>query len=595
MQVALLCCLAFAMVAGERHVLGERTTTNFPKKWSLLGEAHKSTPLNFIVALKQNNLAQLEQTFWEVADPDHANYRNFMTIEEITRVVAPSKADQKRVITWLKEHGVSTIINRGDALDVMTTVEVASKLFHTKFHVFQRTCGKTMVRQVGKYSVPTKLADIIDMVAGLSEFPNPKTVQRVNSGMSPNTPVTISPQSLQLIYGTTTAYVTGNSSAGVIEFEAQNYAPSDLAQFASQFGVNIPPLTANHIVGQNDPTNPQIEATLDIQYILAVAQKATGWFWLEGDNVWLYGFATHMFSTNNVPLVNSISYGWNEEDQCEDGIGAQECNALGVDSKGYVRRVNVEFQKIGLRGITLFSASGDSGANGRTDPDCSESNLNPPFPAASPFITSVGATQITDASGKANLPGGGPPGCQGQSCASGGTEVAVSFDQAHFASGGGFSWVASMPAYQSAAVNAYLTSGVKLPPSGYFNPTGHAFPHVAALGSQVLILSQGSIEPVGGTSASSPIFAGVVTLLNDYVNAKTGKPLGFVSPLLFKMAAAHPMAFTDITVGDNICTENGCSSSCTGFLCAKGWDPVTGLGTPVYPEMLKYIKSQFNI
>jgi tripeptidyl-peptidase-1 len=110
-----------------------------------------------------------------------------------------------------------------------------------------------------------------------------------------------------------------------------------------------------------------------------------------------------------------------------------------------------------------------------------------------------------------------------------------------------------------------------------------------------LIESQGTIEPVGGTSASSPIFAGVVTLLNDYVNTKTGKPLGFVSPLLFKMGANCPGCFTDITVGDNKCTEDGCSSSCTGFLCTKGWDPVTGFGTPNYPAMLTYIKALLKI
>jgi len=303
-----------------------------------------------------------------------------------------------------------------------------------------------------------------------------------------------------------------------------------------------------------------------------------------------------MSATKDVPLISSISYGWNEEDQCENGIGAQECTALGVDSKGYARRVNIEFQKIGLRGLSLFSASGDSGANGRTDPSCTEDHLNPPFPAASPFITSVGATQISDASGQANLPGQGPPGCQGRSCASGGVEQAVSFDQARFASGGGFSWVAPTPDYQKTAVASYLSSGVKLPtPATMFNAQGHGFPHIAALGSQVLIESQGTIEPVGGTSASSPIVAGIFTLLNDYVNTNTGRPLGFVSPLIFKMGASCPKCFTDITVGDNICTENGCSPGCQGFLCTKGWDPVTGWGTPVYPEMLKFVKTMLKI
>jgi len=558
----------------------------------MLEKADPKAMVTFIVALHQQNVELLEQTFWEVSDPDHANYRNFMSIAEITSMVAPPKKVQQKVLEWLVKHNVVTVENRGDSILATATVQDASDLFDTEFHSFRRADGKTLVRQVGKFSIPKKYAEYVDMVFGLSEFPSPKTVQKVTA---PNVAVTVSPQTIQLMYGTTTAYVKGNSSACVIEFEEQNYSPSDLAQFASNFKVNIPALTPNHIIGQNDPTSPQIEATLDIQYILGVAQQATGWFWLEGDSVWLYGFATHMVATSNVPLVSSISYGWNEEDQCENGIGAQECNALGVDSKGYVRRVNIEFQKLGLRGLTLFSASGDSGANGRTDPDCSETHLNPPYPAASPFITSVGATQITDASGKANLPGGGPPGCQGLNCASGGTETAVSYNQARFASGGGFSWVAATPAYQQAAVTAYLNSGVKLPPSGYFNAQGHGFPHVSALGSQVLIQTGGSVQPVGGTSASSPIWAGVVTLLNDYVNTKTGKPLGFVSPLLFKMQAEMPSAFTDITVGDNICTEDGCSSSCTGFVCTKGWDPVTGLGTPNYVAMLAYIKKMFKI
>jgi len=375
-----------------------------------------------------------------------------------------------------------------------------------------------------------------------------------------------------------------------LNFEEQYYAPSDLAAFATSFNVPITPLSPSRVIGFNDPTNPQLEATLDIQYVLGVAVGATGWFWIEPGTTWLYGFANHMFSTTSVPQVNSISYGWNEEDQCEAGIGQNECQALGVNSTQYVQRVNIEFQKIGLRGITLISASGDSGANGRTDPYCTENHLNPPYPAASPYITSVGATQIDQNSGVANLPNP-PPGCTGQACASGGYEEAVSYNQAHFASGGGFSWVAPTPAHQKAAVSAYLKSGVALPPSSYYNAAGRGFPDLAAFGSNVLISSQGAIEGVGGTSCSSPMVAGIVTLLNDYVISKTGKPLGFISPLLYKMAAAHPAAFNDITNGNNICTEQGCSSSCYGFTCTKGWDPVSGLGSPVYPEMLKYIQS----
>lgn len=188
-----------------------------------------------------------------------------------------------------------------------------------------------------------------------------------------------------------------------------------------------------------------------------------------------------------------MSYGWNEEDQCENGIGAGECNSLGVNSTQYVARVNTEFMKIGLRGVALFASSGDSGANGRTDLDCSDSVFHPAFPAASPFVTAVGATQIYDATFSITNP---PPICQSSFfwwCAGGGTEVAVSYSFAGFASGGGFSNVAIQQPWQKEAVSNFLrSSNGKKTPTSFFNVNGRAFPDVAALGSQILIWSAGT-------------------------------------------------------------------------------------------------------
>jgi len=127
-----------------------------------------------------------------------------------------------------------------------------------------------------------------------------------------------------------------------------------------------------------------------------------------------------------------------------------------------------------------------------------------------------------------------------------------------------------------------------------FNATGRGYPDVAAFGSNVLI-SQGGIEAVGGTSCSCPIVAGLMALLNGQVQVKTGKPLGFMNPLIYQMAAAQPNTFTDITIGDNICTENGCSSSCKGFYTTKGWDPITGFGTPVFTNIQSYVQKMLNI
>jgi len=309
---------------------------------------------------------------------------------------------------------------------------------------------------------------------------------------------------------------------------------------------------------------------------------------LETGNGWLYQFATHFFNTTDVPQVNSISYGWWEGDQCT--ISPTECQSLGVDSQGYVLRVNAEFQKIALRGISLIVASGDSGANGRTDPDCSIPSLRPAYPASSPYVTTVGATQINNP--VFNLPNP-PPACAsaGLQCPSGGVEVAVSYDVAGFASGGGFSNYAPLQTWQTEAVNAYLKSGVALPPASYFNATGRGFPDVAAVGHNNLIDQSGSVLAVGGTSASSPIFTAVIALLNQASIANSGKPLGFLNPFLYQAFAANPLNFNDITIGDNKCTESGCGASCQGFLAAPGWDPVSGLGSPNYANLLAYVNT----
>jgi len=334
------------------------------------------------------------------------------------------------------------------------------------------------------------------------------------------------------------------------------------------------------------------EGSLDIQWISALGRGAKNTFWMNDPSAWLYGWAIKFFAAATLPNVISISYAWNEEDQCEAGIGQPECQKLNVTSRGYVNRVNVELMKIGMRGVSILSASGDSGANGRTDEGCSENHFNPDYPACSPYLTSVGATEFRDVTFMIE---NRPPACSPleRFCVGNAFEEnAVSYSFSEFSSGGGFSFVSPQPAFQSAAVAKYLASSQgKAAPKGYFNASGRGYPDVAAVGETwIMIVAGGQSEAIGGTSASSPIFAGIVTLLNDYVITKTGKSLGPLNPLLYQMAAKQPAAFTDITVGDNHCVEEGCSG-CKGFDCAPGWDPVTGLGSPVYPQMLLYLQS----
>lgn len=84
----------------------------------------------------------------------------------------------------------------------------------------------------------------------------------------------------------------------------------------------------------------------------------------------------------------------------------------------------------------------------------------------------------------------------------------------------------------------------------------------------------------------------MLSLLNSYLLNHGGSPIGFANPLLYKMYANDPTTFTDITSGNNFCTENCCGS--VGFTATKGWDAVTGLGTPVFPKMLSYLQRVVN-
>jgi subtilase family serine protease len=155
--------------------------------------------------------------------------------------------------------------------------------------------------------------------------------------------------------------------------------------------------------------------------------------------------------------------------------------------------------------------------------------------------------------------------------------------------GGGFSENSTMPLWQKDVVNAYLKSGVTLP-TGQFNPAMRAFPDVSANGHNYLInmVSQGGFIQVDGTSASSPVFGAIVALLNSYLLDHGKNPIGFANPLLYKMYAADKTTYTDITTGNNYCTEQCCGT--VGFVATKGWDAVTGLGTPVFPKRQAYLK-----
>ncbi len=150
-------------------------------------------------------------------------------------------------------------------------------------------------------------------------------------------------------------------------------------------------------------------------------------------------------------------------------------------------------------------------------------------------------------------------------------------------SGGGFSNVFAMPSYQSSAIKTYYANHKPSYTATQYNnsQTVRGYPDVSANGANYAVAVDGSISLVYGTSASSPTFGSVITLINEQrVNA--GKSaVGFINPTLY----ANPSVLNDITSGGN----QGCGTA--GFTAVAGWDPVTGLGTPNYGKMLSLFMS----
>lgn len=163
-----------------------------------------------------------------------------------------------------------------------------------------------------------------------------------------------------------------------------------------------------------------------------------------------------------------------------------------------------EFAALAMRGTTLVTGSGDWGTG------CSKADnatYRADFPSSSPYVVSTGAT---------TFPAG--------SAATKGTEVGVSF------SSGGFSRHFPMPSYQKHGVTGFL-AGCKVPRS-HFNASGRGFPDISAVGVAFQIVVNGKVGNVGGTSASSPTFGAILSLVNSERLSKGKKTIGWANPLL---------------------------------------------------------------
>jgi tripeptidyl-peptidase-1 len=257
----------------------------------------------------------------------------------------------------------------------------------------------------------------------------------------------------------------------------------------------------------------------------------------------------------------------------------------------------MEFMKTNMLRMSIIICSQVEGAPSEANEQCSLDGTDHPvfgiYPCSSPYVTCVSATTIgPEASSldiNRDLPGGFPQICTNFPCASSNIEMPCEPNNTLFTwtTGGGFSEFAVRPTYQDAQVLSYLSSGAFMPPPDKFkNSMNRGYPDVAAVGARILTVMGGAISPEAGTSASTPIFSAVISLLNEWRLNNNKTPLGFLNPMLYSMPSDN---FHDIVGGDNRCTIQTCCQY--GYGAVENWDSVSGLGTPDYMNMLTYVQA----
>lgn len=561
-----------------------------PAKWLRRDKAQPDEVHSFRVALKQRNLDVLEKIMLDVSNPSSVNYGNHLTIDKILDIVAPTPEVEQQIVDFFTKNGAVNVESHRDVLVIRAAVKDVEKLFGAQLHHYVREDKENVmiVRSSNGYTLPEAIRTHVDFVSGIVDFPIAKRKKPARGDASPSStvdPGNVIPQTLQKLYDLPSEVkLNPKSSLCLAEFQSDaSFNYGDLSQFIQQTQCHN--FNVTHVVGPFSPDSPDGESSLDVQYGGAVALGTDVWFWTVTG--WMYEFATDLFNAKEAPLVVSMSWGWPEPWQCAGDNAPGNCN--GISSLEYVNRVNAEFLKIGARGISLLASSGDQGAPGDENPSCDNTDtpISTIFPGASPYVTSVGATMLGKAAKTAVE--AKPPVCQQFQCSTSTSELVCSYPDALITTGGGFSDYIPRPDWQAKEVASYLKSGVELPAAKYFNQTNRAFPDVAALGHNFLVVIGGSFEPVDGTSCSSPVMAGIISLLNSERLNSNKSPLGFLNPMLYKAAQADPQIYRDIPTGNNKCTEYCCND--VGYNAAKGWDPVTGLGTPKYPALLKYVQT----
>lgn len=480
-----------------------------------------------------------------IASPGSENYRQYLSHEKLQALIGPSHAESaQRTTRWLVSSGVHNIRKgkHGDFLFATATLEKWSNLFDGTFSEYENThressrvfrlsgAAKRAILASEHVAGKAELEGSVRAVFGLSDFFPVVSSSPLKSDCHEFKGDQIDPDVIAAQYKLNYDCESSKDarSQGIAAFEDAQFVQTDVFKFQHDYNLSQVNIS---VIGPNNG-GYYGEASLDTQYIFSTGKGVPTYF-IAREAFDMLEWSFLVMNMTSPPSVLSVSWGNGES---------------GFDSD-HMHAASREFAKMGTLGISIFAASGDDGTGKQGFWGCKK--FDPTWPASSPWVTAVGGTYRTL-----------------------GKEVGWS------SSGGGYSAIFKRPDYQSEAAEGYEKSGVKFPSGSLYNASGRLTPDVSALSTNFRTLSLGAYGCISGTSAATPVFAGLVAKINADLERSGKAPVGFVNPTLY---AHHGDIGYDVTAGNN--KVQGCPS---GFNAAEGFDCVTGLGTPTY-ESLKSI------
>ena len=621
------------------------------------GPVSDATPMNRMLLLLQRSPEQeaaLQQLMADQQTKESPNFHKWLTPEQFGKQFGPADADIQTVTDWLTRQGFQNIkVGAG-----RTTIEFSGNAgqvrnaFHTEIHHFNVN-GESRQANISDPQIPAALFPVASGILTLHNFP--RKSMRHAAGVFTRTAdgriepqftgssgqfFAVGPADFAKIYNLPSSLDgTGQTIALVAD---SNINVQDVTDFRNLFGLTPNFTTSNIILNGPDPgpNADEGEADLDVQVSGMVAPKATINLVVSEDTLTAAGIdlSALYIVDNNIAPVMSESFG-----VCEPGLGTAG-NAF----------YNALWEQGAAQGISVMVSAGDPGSAGCDNfalpsPNVATQGLAVSGIASTPFNVAVGGTDFDDVGNQSAFwaastsASNQPPTRESalgyihevpwnDSCAAAATSATLNTvcvnptpsSLLNIAAGsGGPSSIYTKPAWQSGIIPNGIATGDNhryIPDVSLFSsdgPQSLSF-YVTCQADAITAGSPPSCVPdsgghfsffgSGGTSASSPAFAGIMALINQQQAGPQGNP----NPVLYKIAATSGQscnsstealsgstcAFNDVTKGNDSvpCAGNSpnCSSKTTGtngvlvspasattpaWTTASGYDLATGLGS----------------